>query len=43
MRRFRGRWNRPPEELQSLMEMLIEEWKRQAGETMAHLGYEVAW
>ena len=32
-----------PEELQSLMGMLIEEWKRQAGETMARFGYEAAW
>jgi hypothetical protein len=32
-----------PEELQSLMETLIEEWKRQAGETMARFGYEAAW
>jgi hypothetical protein len=34
---------RTPEELQSLMEMLIEEWKRQAGEVMAYFGYEVPW
>ena len=34
---------RTPEELQSLMEMLIEEWKRQAGETMHRFGYETAW
>jgi aldehyde:ferredoxin oxidoreductase len=34
---------RTPEELQSLMEMLIKEWKRQAGETMARFGYEVTW
>ncbi|MFN2242365.1 MAG: hypothetical protein ACK2U2_08765, partial [Anaerolineae bacterium] len=31
---------RTPEELQSLMGMLIEEWKRQAEETMARFGYE---
>jgi aldehyde:ferredoxin oxidoreductase len=34
---------RTPEELQSLMEMLIEEWKRQAGEVMARFGYEAPW
>jgi aldehyde:ferredoxin oxidoreductase len=34
---------RPVEELQMLMGMLIEEWKRQAGETMARFGYEAAW
>jgi hypothetical protein len=32
-----------PEELQSLMEMLIGEWMRQAGETMARFGYEATW
>jgi hypothetical protein len=32
-----------PEELQSLMEMLIEEWKRQAGEVMRRFGYKAAW
>jgi aldehyde:ferredoxin oxidoreductase len=31
---------RSPEELQLLMEMLIEEWKRQAGDVMARFGYE---
>jgi hypothetical protein len=35
--------DRPPEELRSLMELLIGEWKRQAGETMARFGYEVMW
>ena len=34
---------RTPEELQALMGMLIEEWKRQAGEMMARFGYEVSW
>jgi hypothetical protein len=34
---------RTPEELESLMHMLIEEWKRQAEETMARFGYEVLW
>lgn len=33
--------NRPVEELESLMAMLIEEWKRQTGEAMARLGYEI--
>jgi aldehyde:ferredoxin oxidoreductase len=34
---------RTPEELQSLMEMLIREWKRQAEEVMCRFGYEVSW
>jgi aldehyde:ferredoxin oxidoreductase len=34
---------RPPEELQSLMALLIDEWKRQAGAVMARFGYESAW
>jgi aldehyde:ferredoxin oxidoreductase len=34
---------RTPKELQSLMGMLIKEWKRQAGETMTRFGYEVVW
>jgi aldehyde:ferredoxin oxidoreductase len=34
---------RSPEELQSLMGMLIEEWKRQAGEVLERFGYEAAW
>jgi aldehyde:ferredoxin oxidoreductase len=34
---------RTPEELQSLMEMLIEEWKRQAGEMTRRFGYQVRW
>jgi len=33
----------PPERLQSLMEMLIDEWKHQAGDVMARFGYEVPW
>ena len=32
-----------PEELQSLIEMLIGKWKRQAGEMMARFGYETRW
>ncbi len=35
--------DRPPETLQSLMHMLIEEWRRQAGETMRRFGYEAGW
>jgi hypothetical protein len=34
---------RPAEELQSLMEMLIEEWKQQAGEVMERFGYVGVW
>jgi len=34
---------RPVEELQLLMEMLIEEWKQQAGEVMTRFGYVGAW
>jgi aldehyde:ferredoxin oxidoreductase len=33
----------PPDRLQSLMKMLIDEWKHQAGDVMAHFGYEVPW
>ncbi len=33
----------PPEELQSLMDVLIDEWKRQAGEVLARCGYEAPW
>jgi aldehyde:ferredoxin oxidoreductase len=33
----------PPEELQSLMEMLIDEWKLQAGKMMMRFGYEIEW
>ncbi len=35
--------DRPPEELQSLMDMLIGEWKRQAGAVMRRFGYEGQW
>jgi len=35
--------DRPVEELQALMGMLIEEWMRQAGDAMRRLGYETAW
>ncbi len=35
--------DRPPEELQALMALLIGEWKRQAGEVLARFGYEVDW
>jgi aldehyde:ferredoxin oxidoreductase len=34
---------RPVEELQSLMGLLIEEWKRQAGDVMKRFGYEAGW
>jgi aldehyde:ferredoxin oxidoreductase len=32
-----------PEELRGLMDLLIDEWKRQAGEVMQKFGYEVVW
>ena len=35
--------DRPPDELQALMGLLIGEWKRQAGEVLARFGYEVRW
>ncbi|MBC7250874.1 MAG: hypothetical protein H5T62_11380 [Anaerolineae bacterium] len=35
--------DRSPEELQALMDLLIGEWKRQAGEVLARFGYEVWW
>jgi hypothetical protein len=35
--------NRPPDELQPLMDILISEWKRQAGEVLARFGYDVLW
>ncbi len=35
--------DRPLEELQALMGLLIEEWKRQAGEVLTRFGYEVGW
>jgi len=34
---------RPVEELQALMDLLIAEWKRQAGEVMCRFGYEATW
>jgi len=34
---------RPPEDLRGLMDLLIDEWKRQAGEAMRKFGYEVSW
>jgi aldehyde:ferredoxin oxidoreductase len=34
--------DRSPEELQSLMAVLIDEWKRQAGDVMRRFGYEPA-
>ena len=34
---------RPPGELQALMDLLIVEWKRQAGEVLARFGYDVRW
>ncbi|MCJ7736575.1 MAG: hypothetical protein MUQ10_04565 [Anaerolineae bacterium] len=34
---------RTPDELQSLMTMLIEEWRRQASWTMRHFGYQTGW
>ncbi len=33
----------PAEELRYLMSLLIEEWKRQAGETLVRFGYAVPW
>jgi len=35
--------DRSPDELRSLMAMLIDEWKRQAGKVMRRFGYEVPW
>jgi aldehyde:ferredoxin oxidoreductase len=35
--------DRSPDELQKLMDLLIGEWKRQAGEVLARFGYEVLW
>ncbi len=35
--------DRPPEELRTLMDWLIAEWKRQAGEVLVHLGYSARW
>ena len=34
---------RSTEDLRELMEMLIDEWKQQAGEVMRRFGYEVRW
>jgi len=34
---------RTPEELRGLMDLLIDEWKRQAGEVMQKFGYEGVW
>ncbi|MBN1402801.1 MAG: hypothetical protein JXA74_18305, partial [Anaerolineae bacterium] len=34
---------RDPDELQRLMDLLIDEWKRQAGAVMRRFGYQVAW
>jgi hypothetical protein len=35
--------DRPPEELQALMALLVAEWKRQAGDVMRRFDYEPAW
>ena len=35
--------DRPVEALLPLMEMLIAEWKGQAGQVMARFGYEIPW
>jgi len=35
--------DRSSDELHSLMELLIGEWKRRAGEVLARLGYDVSW
>jgi hypothetical protein len=35
--------DRPPEELQNLMDLLIDEWKRIAGEVLYRFGYEAPW
>ncbi len=35
--------DRPPDELRALMNLLIVEWKRQAGEVLARFGYEAPW
>ena len=34
---------RTPEELRGLMDLLVDEWKRQAGGVMQKFGYEVVW
>jgi len=35
--------NRPPEELRDLMDLLILEWKRQAGDVLSRFGYDTPW
>ena len=35
--------DRRPDELQALMDLLIDEWKRQAGEVVHRFGYQVSW
>jgi hypothetical protein len=35
--------DRPPDEPRALMELLIGEWKRQAGEVLTRFGYDVFW
>ncbi len=35
--------DRSPDELRSLMELLIDEWKRQAGAVLSRFGYEPSW
>jgi aldehyde:ferredoxin oxidoreductase len=35
--------DRSPEDLQSLMAMLVQEWKHQAGDIMRRFGYEAPW
>jgi aldehyde:ferredoxin oxidoreductase len=34
---------RPPDELKGLMDLLIDEWKRQAGDVLLRFGYDVPW
>lgn len=35
--------DRPADELRGLMDLLIGEWKRQAGEVLARFGYDASW
>jgi hypothetical protein len=35
--------DRPPQELETWMEQLIAEWKRQAGEVLTRFGYHANW
>jgi aldehyde:ferredoxin oxidoreductase len=35
--------DRPPDELETLMRLLIAEWKKQAGEVLARFGYSMDW